>query len=247
MRQPSWTDRVLSISEDTPYQSELTATDGQYLSIKGETIFRIDSGGLSFRFFINEEEPYTAGVKAFAASRHKEASLNLTISSRDFTYPAKISVGPSGRMTGDRTSIEGFIDSTTFGTATAKLNRVDIWLSGVPTRWYGSENWTHYEGTTRDRIRFEDDGQTIIPAKGGLGVTTLGGFTLKADGWTATLRELHQSERKTSEVSHICGITRDDYTLTGELAKEFLENYLDPFLCFVFGHKIQYEQIVGDG
>ena len=247
MRQFSWTDRVLAISEDRPYHSELTVTGEQDLSMKGESIFHLENGGLKFWFYINDEEPFTASFEAFAASRHKQSPLTLKISSRDFTYPARITTVPSGCPNGDRTKIEGFIDSTTFGSPTDTLNRVDIWLRGLPTGWYGPRKWTHYEGVTRDSINYKNDGQTILPAEGSPSVTALGGFTLKADGWTTSLREVHQSERMPSEVSHLCGITRDDNTLTGDSAKRFIEDHLDPFLCFVFARKIQYEQIAGTG
>ena len=57
MRQFSWTDRVLAISEDRPYHSELTVTGEQDLSMKGESIFHLENGGLKFWFYINDEEP----------------------------------------------------------------------------------------------------------------------------------------------------------------------------------------------
>ena len=54
-------DRVLSISEDTPYHSKLATPRGQELSIEGDTVFHLANGRLTFQFFFDSEEPYTAG------------------------------------------------------------------------------------------------------------------------------------------------------------------------------------------
>ena len=87
----------------------------------------------------------------------------------------------------------------------------------------------------------------ILPSRQSMGVTRLSGFTLgTTDGWTIELREIPISDRTDPEVGHSCLITKDLDTLTGELVSKFLEEHLFPFLCFVFGQNMRYDQITAD-
>ena len=191
MPQSQWLDRVLSISEDTPYRSNLTTPGRQELSIEGDTVFHLENGRLAFQLFLDSEEPYTAGYEALAASQSTNPPLILRIPSRDFAYPARILSTPTHVATNERTKVRGFIDSTSFGSATEALDSVNIWLRGVPEGWYGNGNWTHYQGVSSEPIRYEESGEVILPSRQTMGVTRLSGFTLgTTDGWGIELREI---------------------------------------------------------
>ena len=245
MPHPQWLERVLSISEDTPYHSIICTPNGQGLSIKGDAVFNLENGSLTFQLFLDNEEPYTAGHEAFAVSQGTDPQLILNILSRDFSYPARIVSTPVRKATGERTTIRGFIESPHYGSATTALKNVNIWLRGVPTGWFGNEKWTHYYGVTPELIRYKQSGEAIIPDRRWLSVVSLSGFTLKTNGWTTTIREIPANDRPDPEVAHLCLITRSDDTLTGESVQEFLEEDLHPFLCFIFGRRIRYDQITG--
>ena len=163
MPHPQWLERVLSISEGTPYHSILSTPNGQGLSIKGDAVFQLENGSLTFELFLDNGEPYTAGHEAFAASQGADTQLILSILSRDFSYPAKILSTPFRRATEERTAIRGFIDSPHYGSATVALKNVNIWLRGVPAGWLGNKNWTHYYGVTPEPIRYEQSGEAILP------------------------------------------------------------------------------------
>ena len=107
------------------------------------------------------------------------------------------------------------------------------------------EGWTHYYGVTPEPIRYEQNGEAILPDLRWLSVVSLSGFTLKTNGWTTTIREIPANDRPDPEVTHSCLITRNDDTLTGESVQEFLEEDLHPFMCFMFGRRIRYDQITG--
>ena len=247
MPQSQWLDRILSVSEDTPYHSNLATPTGEELSIEGDTVFRLENGRLTFQFFFDSEEPYTAGYKALAASQSTNPPLILRIPSRDFAYPARILSTPTHAATNERTKMRGFIDSTSFGSATEALDSVNIRLRGVPAGWHGNGNWTHYQGVSSEPLRYEESGEVILPSRQTMGVTRLSGFTLKTtDGWTIELREIPISERTDPEVGHSCLIRKDLDMLTGELVSKFLEEDLLPFLSFVFGQNIRCDQITAD-
>ena len=65
-----WLQRVLSIDEDTPYHSNLTAVTepsddhsvsaDEALNIGGITVFRLEKGRLTFRFFVDADSRHTA-------------------------------------------------------------------------------------------------------------------------------------------------------------------------------------------
>lgn len=245
MPHPQWLERILSISEGTPYRSILCTPNGQGLSIKGDAVFNLENGRLTFQLFLDNEEPYTAGHEAFAVSQGTDPQLILNILGRDFSYPARIVGTPVPKATEERTTIGDFIDSPHYGSATTPLKNVNIWLRGVPTGWLGNKGWSHYYGVTPEPIRYEQNGEAILPDLRWLSVVGLSGFILETNGWTTTIREISANDRPDPEVTHLCLITSSDTTLTGESMQEFLEENLHPFLCFMFGRRIRYDQITG--
>ena len=238
-------EEVLEISENTPYQSVLIMGGEQQACIKGETLFHIENGQLTFLFFIVDEEPLKAGLEAFAASWDTAPPLELRIPGRDFVYPARINNFPTGVSTDKRRKIGGYITTSTYGASSRTSDVVNIWLRGIPTGWRGSKSWTHYEGISREQIRHEDNGEAILPASSSLGLTALGGFTLRAGSWTTTLREIPIKDRTDVEVGHICTITKEGGAMTSESVKAFTDENLFPYLSFVFGKRIRYDQIMG--
>ena len=247
MKQPDWLERVLSIRENTPYQGVLAIAGDHQQDIKGEALFHIENGELKFRFFIDDEEPRDAGPKACAASSDTNMPLELRIPSRDFTYPAVITMNPAGGVINRRRWIEGCIATNCYGIPNKTSEVARIWFRGIPTGWHGPEHWTHYQGITHERIRFEDSGEAVLPDSGSLSVAALSGFTLRAGSWTTTIREIPIEDRPEVDITYICDITNDDGGMTSELAKEFIDENLFPFLSFVFGMNIRYDQIMGGG
>ena len=201
MPHPQWLERILSISEGTPYRSILCTPNGQGLSIKGDAVFNLENGRLTFQLFLDNEEPYTAGHEAFAVSQGTDPQLILNILGRDFSYPARIVGTPVPKATEERTTIGGFIDSPHYGSATTPLKNVNIWLRGVPTGWLGNKGWSHYYGVTPEPIRYEQNGEAILPDLRWLSVVGLSGFILETNGWATTIREISANDRPDPEVT----------------------------------------------
>ena len=222
MKQPDWLKKVLSISENTPYQGALAIAGEDERDVKGEALFKVENGELTFRFFLDDEEPREARLKAFAASGHTPTRLELRIPSRDFAYPAVITELPAGGATSQGQEIRGCIATNFHGTSNTTSQVVSILLRGIPTGRFGTDNWTHYQGITHERIRFEDNGETVLPDSISLSVAKLSGFTLRAGSWTTTVREIPIKDRPEVEITHICAITKDDGGITGESAEEFI-------------------------
>ena len=247
MKQPDWLKKVLSISENTPYQGVLAIAGEDERDVKGEALFNVENGELTFRFFLDDEEPRKAGPQAYAASNHTTTRLELRIPSLDFAYPAVVTEFPTGGVTSQGRGIRGCIATNFYGTSNTTSQVVSILLRGIPTGWFGTDNWTHYQGITHERIHFEDNGGAVLPDSRSLSVATLSGFTLRAGSWITTVREIPIKDRPEVEITYICTITKDDGGITNESAEEFIYDNLFPFLSFVFGRKIRYDQIMGRG
>ena len=248
MKQPDWLKKVLSISENTPYQGVLAIAGEDERDVKGEALFNVENGELTFRFFLDDEEPGKAGPEAYAASSHTTTRLELRIPSLDFAYPAVITELPTGVVANQGREIRGCIATNFYGTSNTTSQVVSIWLRGIPTGWFGTDNLTHYQGITHERIRFEDNGEAVLPNSRSLSVTTLSGFTLRAGTWITTIREIPIKDRPEVDITHICTITKGDGAMTSESVesvKGFIYENLFPFLSFVFGRKIRYDQIMG--
>lgn len=125
----SWLEKLLHISEGTPYHSILTvpkelrpqrqisrsdkkdlteegsipASDD--LEISGIVIFQLGNGVLAFEFFIDDSVLDIDGLEAFSGSSKSEAmesKVRLQISSLDFNYPVMITSLPGQRLYFDR-------------------------------------------------------------------------------------------------------------------------------------------------
>ena len=120
-----WLRRVLSIEEDTPYRSnlvveaELPAGEstfaGRAITLDGITVFRLEDGCLTFRFFINDNRHRTAAYEAFAAS-----NVMLRVPESDFRYPIKIT-----QVLEDDTALRGIIVTEDFGEKDTPLSGVN--------------------------------------------------------------------------------------------------------------------------
>ena len=240
MSETDWLQKVLSIDENTPYHGVLTTTGNHQQCIKGTTLFLMQGGELVFRFFIDDAEPWEAALKIVSASSSRTTSLELRIPSQDFAYASTIT-----RTSGRDEWLEGRIATDLFGTPDVSSNSATVWLRGIPTRWFGPENWAQYHWTTREHPRWLVNGEVILPASSSPGFTALGGFTLQTDSWTTILREIPAKDRTDPEVCHLCTIRPVDGPMTAELARKFIEEDLFPFLAFVFGRKIRCTQILG--
>ena len=240
MSQTDWLRKVLSIDEDTPYDGVLVITGDHHRCIKGTTLFRVQDGELGFRFFIDDAEPLDAALELFSASSLSTTSLELRIPRHEFAYASQITMIP-----GEGQYVEGRVATDLFGPSDETSAVATIWLRGIPTRWFGPENWAHYYGISREPMRWLKNGEAILPAVSSRGFTALGGFTLQTDSWTTTLREIPAKDRTDPEVCHLCTIRPVDGPMTAESAKEFIEEDLFPFLTFVFGRKIRCTQILG--
>lgn len=125
----SWLEKLLHISEGTPYHSILTvpkdlrpqrqisksgkkdlteegsipASDD--LEISGIAIFQLGNGVLTFEFFIDDSVLGIDGLEAFSGSSKSEAmesKVRLQIPSLDFNYPVMITSLPGQRLYFDR-------------------------------------------------------------------------------------------------------------------------------------------------
>ena len=125
----SWLEKLLHISEGTPYQSNLivpkelrtqaatpesskikppctgdmSASDD--LEISGITIFQLGNGVLTFEFFVNNSILGMEEAEAFAGSSKSkavESKVRLQISNLDFNYPVRLNNLPSPSFHFDR-------------------------------------------------------------------------------------------------------------------------------------------------
>ena len=121
----SWLERLLHISEGTPYHSTLTvpkelrpqgqisksgkkdlAEEGSMpasgdLERSGIVIFQLGNGVLTFEFFINNSVLGIEGLEAFSGSSRSEivkSKVRLQIPSLDFNYPVMITSLPGQRL-----------------------------------------------------------------------------------------------------------------------------------------------------
>ncbi len=245
LQENQWLQQVLSINEDTSYHSNLTtkaeppddnsALGDETLNVGGIAAFRLENGSLTFRFFVDSNSPYIDGIKAFGASK-----MMLHVPARGFQYPVRVT-----KISGDRTTLSGFVDTDIFGENDARLSGITIWLTGIPEKWHGTDNWIHYEAMSTEQVQAKENGTVVIPQAEGLSSRLLSGFTLKADGWTAKLSEMPISRRLDPDVTHVCNLTNESGTLTGAIGQDFLKENLSPFLDFVFGQNIRFRSITG--
>lgn len=240
-----WLLRVLSIGENTPYRSNLvgeselpndeSAFAARDINVDGITVFHLENGRLTFRFFIGDNRHPTAAHEAFAAS-----NMTLRVPKSDFIYPVMIT-----GLSGDSAELSGIIATEDFGEKDTPLSGVTIWLAGLPEKWYGAENWTYYEGISNEQVQPNENGALVFPSRNSTSRRALSGFTLEAGEWKATLREIPASRRTDPDIAHVCILTSGCSPLTGEVAWKFLEENVFPFLDFVFGQKTRFRHIVG--
>ncbi len=159
----------------------------------GIAVFHLQNGTLSFRFFVNGNGSPTAAYEALAAS-----SMTLSIPAHGFNHPVKV-MG----LSGDASTLSGFVAVEFYGDNKATLSGVTIHLVGLPEKWYGTDKWSYYEVISTERVQVKEKDTVVIP-KGSLDASALSGFTLKADGWTARLREIPISHRRDPSIAHVC-------------------------------------------
>ena len=239
-----WLQPVMSIEEETPYASNLTSVSqppdgdatplGEVLSVAGITVFRVKNGNLTFQFFVNGDGHFTAVFEVL-----KTSNMTLSIPTNDFNQPVKVM-----SLSGDARTLSGFVDVAFFGDNYTILSGVTIYLTGLPQKWYGNDNWSHYEVMSTEQAQIQDADTVVIP-KGRLGARALSGFTLEVDGWTAKLREIPRSQRTDPNIAHVCIVTNENRPLTGTIAQDFLDETLFPFLSFVFGQHTRFHTMVG--
>ena len=240
-----WLRRVLSINEDTPYRGNLVGKSevpdgestfaGQALTVDGITVFRLEDGCLTFRFFIDDNRHRSAAFEAFAAS-----NLMLHVPQSGFVYPVAI-MG----LSGDTTTLRGIIDTEDFGEKDTPLSGVTIWLAGLPEKWYAAENWSYFEAISNEEIQTNENGELVFSNRNSRSLRALSGLTLKSHEWKATLREIPNSHRSGPGIAHVCNLTNETNSLTGEVAWKFIEENMFPFLNFVFGQKTRFRNIMG--
>lgn len=239
-----WLRQVMSIEEDTPYQGNLTAeaqpTDDatsvrDTLNISGIAEFQMENGILQFQFFLTETGLPHAAYEALAATK-----MRLSIPTRNFDHPVEI-IG----LSGNASTLKGFVNVESFGENNVPLSGVTVQLTGLPPKWYGTDNWVHYEVMSTDQSQKQEDGTVVIPNGRVEASAALSGFTLKADGWTVMLREIPISHRMNTSITHSCNITNGSRPMTGAIARDFLDEDLFPFLSFVFGQHTRFHTIVG--
>ena len=235
-QQNQWLQQVMSINEDTPYHSNLTAkaeSGDAALNISGITVFRLENGRLNFQFFIDPNNRDITPHEVFKASK-----TALRVPTCGFNNPVVLM-----KFSGNYTILSGIVDARTFGENDVPLSGIAIWFTGIPQKWRGADHWKHYQVISTEQYQIQENGTAVIPS-GELTTQPLSGFTLKADGWTAKLREIPTSYRTDPNITHVCDLTNESQ-LTGAIAQDFLDDNLFPFLDFVFGQKTYFHTIVG--
>ena len=258
----SWLEKLLHISEGTPYHSILTvpkelrpqrqisksgkkdlteegsipASDN--LEISGIVIFQLGNGVLTFEFFIDDSVLGIDGLEAFSGSSKSEtmkSKVRLQIPSLDFNYPVMIT-SLSGQL-------KGHIITRLFSKGDEPLDCVDIWFYGLPERWYG--NYRYYQGIIRnDQVVSAENDLDSIPINR-LGWRKLSTLELSVDGWSVSLREIPDEWRSDSNITHFCEITRENNTTKVTEFREFINKNLMPFFRFLFGQDIFRQRIEG--
>ena len=226
-----WLHQVIPIAEDTPYHSSLTGKvqlpAEEMLTVEGITIFQLNNGRLCFRF--NVSGSVDTIYKAFAAE-----TMTLSIPGCEFHYPVIVN-----GLSDNHSTLNGFVDVESFGQNDATLSEMKVHLIGLPQRWCGTDQWFHYEVMSAEQVQIQEYDTVVIP-QGRLSARALSAFTLKADGWTARLREIPTSHRTNPNITHVSSLINESLPLTGAMAREFLDENLFPFLSFVFGQHIPF-------
>ena len=243
-RENRWLLQVMSLKEDTPYHSSLTTkvqhSDtkarpvAETATVEGITVFHLENGILCFQFFVSGNGRTAATYEAFAAR-----NMMLGIPACGFNHPIEV-IG----LSGDASTLSGFVDVKFFGENNASLSGMTVHFIGFPEKWHGTDKWSYYEVMSTEQVQVQENDTVVIP-KGRLGARALSGFTLKADGWTARLREIPISHRTNPRITHVCNLTNENRPLTGAMARDFLDEDLFPFLSFVFGQHARFHTIVG--
>ena len=241
LQENRWLAQIMSINEDTPYNSNLTTesepsdgdsvSSGQVLDINGITIFRLENGILTYYFSVGDNQVTTL-LEACGASRKRQ--LVLHIPAIDFHYPIR-----GSGLLNNRTTLSGTTTTETFGENDTPMSSITIQFNGIPQGWYGTDHWVHYQVTSNEQVQIQEDNTVSIPSSG-LSETSLGGFTLKAEEWTAMLVEIPISQRTNPSTTHVCYLTNENGQLTGTIAQDFLKDNLFPFLSLVFGQTITF-------
>ena len=238
-------ERILGISGDTPYRGKLVSASGRNVHLEGDTVFKIDNGQVTFRLFLDPGTPHLSPYEAFKEANSPEGGVILDIPDREFTHAVLGLSGPIGERSEKRTHMEGHVDLLTFGSTSEPQGGVQFWLCNLPRGWYGKDTWKRFWGVTRDEITFSDNGGAQLPDWAPIGLEALGGFSLSAGDWDIFLRETCQVDDVDPDVTHLGLITRTGDGVTGPSVQDFVEQYLGPFLCFVFGQQINFAQMEG--
>ncbi len=232
---------TMNIATETPYLAELRGTDGDGTSHtnNGSVAFSLDGGLLKYKFTPTMDDasfhdPYLD--KLLSAS-----DLRLAVRSMGFDEPVHTMLYPnSGNPT------EGVVSLKCFGDANADLAFVEIKFKNLPDGWRTVDDEVrvrgfHDQGLVPDengKISLIRYGQEVNPA------IKLEWSDARGGTWTAKLWKI-PTEQRDSDHNFRCTIKLDGARLTGEIAQEFLNENLRPFLQFTFAGRADNHIAVG--
>ena len=245
----NWLPRTMRITERHPYQGALVPTGDVQHQIQGIAVFQVENGTVGFKFYVDPFADYQAWLQAVVEGMQGASELNLTIASANFQHPVMVTsfTPSSGENPIKGTLAEaGKLLASSFGTPNHDVERAVVELLDLPNGW-GSCQLAYQYATLECPLKFSEDEKHILIPTETLGLRALSGCTINAGGWTAEIREIPSEHRRDQRVTHQCIINRCNGEMTGASAWGFFEEELWPFLCFVFGHKVQVTHMTGDG
>lgn len=228
---------VLHITEGTPYTGAIIDEVSKE-EIPGEVIFHTNNNNLHFDFYLHKTLVGFADLDAvkMVSESWQDVPKILSIPSRVFKHPVYLRSMPHSGMLvsgspNDRQVIRGRISVKDLGSPIESLNSAFIRVCHLPSNWFVEDLYYVY--------RTVKDIETVTPKN--LYWQKLSALTLNADGWRIYLDENYDLDSFDDSGTHTISIVRDDGSMfTGLGLYELLEDYLYPFLSFVFGQHIQF-------
>ena len=231
--------RIMNIATETPYLAELSGTDGDgtHHANNGAVVFSLVMGSLRYTYTPSGNDAwFPDSVKLLHAP-----DLRLAVPSMEFDEPVHTTLWPNpGNPT------KGVVALKCFGDPNADLEFVGIKFKNLPDRWSTDDDEVRVRGF-RDLGSAPDENGNISLSRYGWERTPaieLEWNTGQGATWTARLSRIPPEERDSGH-NFQCRIDLDGGRLTGEMAQEFLEDNLSPFLQFTFAGRASNYVAVG--
>ena len=250
----NWLHQTMGITEGRPYLSMLVAVGDGQCQTSGIVTFHTENGAVRFEFYVDRHEDrtdYLALIKAVAKSMQGSDGLEIGVPTEKFRHAAVVTTLPTGiphsggPLKGILAEPTG-IPASSFGEADQRMDGVVVELLDLPSDW-GDWELTYQQATAKSRLEFTADETHILVPAHTVSVRALSGCTINACGWTVEVQEIPSERRDDPRVTHWCRISRSDGSMTGTEAWKFFDEEFSPFLCFMFGRRVQTSHMAGVG